>query len=129
MRHEFTINCLVGDIINYYSKLRFAKYNKIEKDPNELVIDVYLNRVKGHTSNIIVTDGFINEFDSADLNPDTGEVYFRKKVKVCNATYAVYVNYTKVGATYTVINTNLYIDDISRIDEILREIPNDIYFW
>ena len=129
MRHEFTINCLVGDIINYYTKLRFANYYKIEQDPSELIIDIKLNKLKDHTANIVVTDGFINEFDSADLNPRSGEVYFRKKIKVCNATYAVYVNYTRVGDTYTAVKTSIYMEDMSRIDEIMREIPNDVYFW
>lgn len=130
MKQDYRINCQVGDIINYYTTMRLSNYYKAEKDPTEIIVDININDIREHTSHVIITDGFINEFDNAELDPTTNELILRKKVKICgNATYAIHVIYTKASSVFTGVRTYLYMNDLSMIDEIYNTIPNDIYFW
>lgn len=133
MKHEFDINCQVGDFLRYYGNMRFAVTYKIEKAPTELVVDVDLNDTHDRSWNIILTDGFINEFDKANtvVDPDGNtSIAINKRLKVCKANkYAIKISYTKTGVAYTGISIYIYMSDLSKIDEIYNEIPNDIYFW
>ncbi len=52
-----------------------------------------------------------------------------KKVKVCKAEYMIHIKYTKADNTYTAIAIYIYMNDLSKLDNIYRDIPNDIYFW
>ena len=131
MQHNFTINCLIGDILNYYTTMRLSNVYKIEKDPTELIIDIDIDDIRERTSNIVITDGIINEFDYAKLNIDGNEktISFKKKIKVCKARYAIHIAYTKAANVYTGVRTYIYMPDMSKLDTIYGDIPHDIYFW
>ena len=129
MTQETSINVQVGDIIKYYTTMRLSNFYKAQQDPTSIIIDINVNDIRERTSHVLVTDGVINEFDFANVDPDTGELVLRKKIKVCNATYAIHVIYTKASNVFTGVRTYLYMEDLSHIDDIYNEIPNDIYFW
>ena len=133
MKHEFEINTQVGDFLRYYGNMRFATTYKIEHAPTDWVVDVDLSDTHDRSWNIIITDGIINEFDSA-TNVFDGEgnsyISIKKRVKVCKAhKYAIKISYTKTGVAYTGISIYIYMEDMSKLDDIYNEIPNDIYFW
>ncbi len=134
MNHEFDINCLIGDILKYYGTTRFSRTYKYQKDPTDIIFDINVDGLKENTSNIIFTDGVVNEFDYAKMvhGPEPNDetvLKLSKKVKVCKASYMIHVKYTKAADTYTAISIYIYMKDLSKLDSIYRDIPNDIYFW
>ena len=63
MRHDFSINCLVGDIINFYTTKRMSNLYKDQIDPNTISFETSLKDQKENTTNILITDGVIVETD------------------------------------------------------------------
>lgn len=132
MRHDFSINCLTGDIINFYATKRMSNLYTDQIDPNTINFEVFLNEQKENTSNIIITDGIIVETDCAKYSVDPAgnkHLFIGKKIGVENATYLVKVNYVKVAAAYLTNKVNIYMSDISQVDTIYGQVPRDIYFW
>ena len=132
MLHQFNINCQIGDIIRYYGDAWFSRTYKVAKDATDIVFDIDVDDKKDNTTNLLFTDGIIQEFDYAKFvypEPNKEELSLTKKVKACKASYLIHVKYTKAGDTYTAIAVYIYMKDLSKIDTIYRDVPNDIYFW
>ena len=131
MDHQHNINCLVGDIIRYYTTPRFSRLYKDEKDPTDIIFNINVDDLKEKTTNIIITDGIVQEFDFMNIKHKDHYEYIDtlKKVKVCRATYMIHIKYTKVDNVYNSIAVYVTMKDLSLYDKILRDMPNDVYFW
>ena len=132
MKHNFSINCLTGDIINYYANMRCGKLYKDTVDPNTLNFKIDLDKQRENTANILITDGHICETDVATMNIESDldkVIKISKDITIHRATYVVHVVYTKVAATYVTEAVYIYMEDLSDVDRIYGEVPNDIYFW
>ena len=132
MKHNFQINCLTGDIINYYANMRFGKLYKDAVDPNVLKFHIDLNKQRECTANILVTDGHICELDTAQMHIESDidkTIEIGKEISINHATYVVHVIYTKVAASYIAETVYIYMENLEDVDRIYGEVPNDIYFW
>ena len=133
MQHNFNVNCLIGDFIKYYGTTRFSRIYKQQKNPTDIIFDIAVDDIRENSSNILITNGIIQEFDYANMTYEGDDrnsvIHISKKVKVCKASYMIHIKYTKAGDTYTAIAIYVYMNDLSKYDSIQRDIPNDIYFW